>query len=459
MTDNYDSDDAYPQSPGLQPVKFKAKPSPTPPPFLPPQVRATSPEVVSNCSSSRRKRSNRRKTRPSQGDAVLISYLSPNHPDIARKAGEQPLNSAPESEVESEGESDAAMEEGDAERPSTVNLDAVSQAQAAIQMLDARNTKPTTILTTLAEANPPAVSDVPVEANLQERTQSKKQHSADFQKVESNGNPSCHPIPMEIDSSGPDVAADGMLKLEAIPSKGPSTKRNLSEDSISTSPTLRRHTISKADGPPLQSLPAILSNSPSQDGTAGSPQQERSLPSFRTLSELAEVATHANEAHTRAFQHRQSFSSANGRSPVLVNRPYTNGQQCSPSRPSQASPTSTHGDGHDFTSHSPASTTGPGSIQYFYNRRQSQASDNVPSQPPSLTHSQSTGDNHSHPSTDGFSPGTQPTPTDQRTSLDGTPRPTLPLLPGIQPQMPIGGFRCDFAGCTAVPFQTQYLLK
>jgi hypothetical protein len=34
-----------------------------------------------------------KRTRPSQGDSVLISYLDPNRPEIAREAGERALNS------------------------------------------------------------------------------------------------------------------------------------------------------------------------------------------------------------------------------------------------------------------------------------------------------------------------------------------------------------------------------
>jgi hypothetical protein len=46
-------------------------------------------------------------TRLSTGDAVLHSYLDPNHPEIARAAGERPLNSDPEADsgVDSEAES------------------------------------------------------------------------------------------------------------------------------------------------------------------------------------------------------------------------------------------------------------------------------------------------------------------------------------------------------------------
>ena len=76
-------------SPGLQPVKPKVTPSPSPPPFTPQQA-AVPPH---------RRRQKERNTRPSQGDTVLVNFVGPDHPDIATNAGQIPLNSASELEA------------------------------------------------------------------------------------------------------------------------------------------------------------------------------------------------------------------------------------------------------------------------------------------------------------------------------------------------------------------------
>jgi hypothetical protein len=71
-----------------------------------------------------------------------------------------------------------------------------------------------------------------------------------------------------------------------------------------------------------------------------------------------------------------------------------------------------------------------------------------------------------YPSSEGVSPGTQPTAVDgigHRMSIDEVSSRTLPVPPGAHmPNIPIlnpPGHKCDFPGCTAPPFQTQYLLK
>ena len=89
--DIYDPDDVgLRNSPPLKPMKVNFRPSPTPPPAvpLPPVSPESSPEPPG------RKGSNRSKYRPSQGDAVLVSFMDGGkHPNIARQAGDEPLAS------------------------------------------------------------------------------------------------------------------------------------------------------------------------------------------------------------------------------------------------------------------------------------------------------------------------------------------------------------------------------
>ena len=99
IADVYDPDDVgLHDSPPLRALKVNLTPSPSPPPAAPlPQI---SPD--SSPGSPGRKGSNRPKNRPSQGDAVLVSFMDGGkRPDIARKAGEQPLASDGEEEEDS----------------------------------------------------------------------------------------------------------------------------------------------------------------------------------------------------------------------------------------------------------------------------------------------------------------------------------------------------------------------
>ncbi|OKL59629.1 hypothetical protein UA08_05072 [Talaromyces atroroseus] len=99
LSDVYDSDDALNRSPGLKPSVIKYGPDESIPPFLQEkqqralgdgkQQSSTSP--TSSESRSPKYRRRRRKPQSSLGDAVLIGFLDPNRPDIARQAGQETL--------------------------------------------------------------------------------------------------------------------------------------------------------------------------------------------------------------------------------------------------------------------------------------------------------------------------------------------------------------------------------
>ncbi|KAF2181426.1 hypothetical protein K469DRAFT_713860 [Zopfia rhizophila CBS 207.26] len=83
MSLNYDLDNAFPQSPGLVPVRPKATPSPSPPPVMTQQVTISSTaQNVSPPASQRCKKPNLQRTRPSQGDFVLVQFMDPSQPNI-----------------------------------------------------------------------------------------------------------------------------------------------------------------------------------------------------------------------------------------------------------------------------------------------------------------------------------------------------------------------------------------
>lgn len=230
-----------------------------------------------------------------------------------------------------------------------------------------------------------------------------------------------------------------------------------SDDTITTSPRLARHAIPIEEGN-VGTLPAL--QQPTSPVTNGAPTSPERLPSFRQLTQLADAATQQeNRAPQYSHRHSQSFGSATAPSPVL---PYhiASHPQMSPNSAyafSARSPTSAIGD------HYSSPTQYPGNA-YYMERRTSTLTDHPLGMPPSLP-SASSSESHGPggSSTDGYST-THTTPIDSTLIPDGVTR-NMPILPpprGMPPHsaaMLIGGFRCDYPGCEAAPFATQYLLR
>lgn len=459
---NYDSDDVFQRSPGLKPVHPKATPSPSPPPFVAQSVTiSTSPDVSPPSSSRRRKKPNRRKTQPSQGDTVLIGFMDPNRPDIARQVGEKALNS--------ESGSDADDEEMESEEPSKPNT-----VQQNTRALDLEATARIALQTTVIGGTAPPGKDA-AQTHRDSVVESQLESLPRPNLAPSNPGPSPSANGVRINGNSVDskLAIESSSKLEAT-SPNVTGGRAVSfangyppdNDSLATSPTLRELAIPESKGSPSQKLPALQNpNSPSRDGPTGSPNQERRLPSFRHLSELAETAINEqNESRTNGFPHRPSISST-GQSPPLINRTFSISSQRSPATgfPSLSSATSPLSANSEFSPQDPFIRSGAHSI-FSSTRRPSQASENGPPFSGTLPSASVT---DGYQSSDTLSPGSQPTPIENRThrmSLDSAlssrtlPLPTGSLIQHI-PAHGSGGFKCDHPGCTAPPFQTQYLLN
>jgi hypothetical protein len=324
---------------------------------------------------------------------------------------------------------------------------------------------------------------------------------------------------MDVDPKVSDDAVGGLLALKS-PNVPPSTLSIASSQShtqsnaptngnlkgeLATSPTLRDYAI-----PPYGStLPAITTsmpppNSPPQPNSIATSHGERpNLPPLHShLNQLAEAA---EKESTQPFDVRTNGANSGPRSSFVVGAarspPTTQAGLAGSGRPrvqymtarerqeyqsqpqpnhypppsqypqAQTSPVSTYSDtspqepfphGRELPSLSPP--PGPGvavSHPYWFTgpRRPSQASENGPPFPPVP---QAEGSYPPPPTTDGSAPASVGgTPRDHRMSIDDTPRPTptAPLPPQQTGPAPVGGFRCEHAGCTAQPFQTQYLLK
>ncbi|ERF73256.1 hypothetical protein EPUS_03088 [Endocarpon pusillum Z07020] len=129
--DYYDPEvDVIPSYSGLVAAGIHYNPEQSPPPYIPTSPSSSGsvspePDTITNDqeghtesprlpAKKKPKRKKRRKgqTRLSQGDAVLISYLDPNRPDIAREVAQHALNSASQSEAEEDTEKDMSGDGG-----------------------------------------------------------------------------------------------------------------------------------------------------------------------------------------------------------------------------------------------------------------------------------------------------------------------------------------------------------
>lgn len=243
------------------------------------------------------------------------------------------------------------------------------------------------------------------------------------------------------------------------------------------SPTLERHAQSLPE-PHMVTLPVVTPASAQDTAGAASPRSER-LPSFRQLTELADAA--AQEPRQFAHGHSRSFSSTTSQSPRLLFQYPPPSAQTSPINHYTINPRSPTNSISETQHNHYASPTQYPVGAYYTDRRTSAGTDsgshfsapmppaatalsdthNQPQFPPSLQSASSSGDSHGHAgsSTDGYST-TQTTPIDSAT-VDSTSRPILPPPPGMPQSAAIinGGFKCDWPGCHAQPFQTQYLLR
>lgn len=223
-------------------------------------------------------------------------------------------------------------------------------------------------------------------------------------------------------------------------------RMSLSYQSLQTSPQSAHLQHSQSED---HKLPAL--QSPGATDGPGSPQSGK-LPGFANMAQIAEKA---NGEITR--QRQQSLSTMGAPSPYAMRSPYPF------THPSPAASETSPRSGL------PVGITSPQSF-FPLNRRPSVAGDYSNG----LPSASSTDNSYTSASTDGYSPNTNPIPqsdVSHRLSIDGAINEGRPILPPpvpsvqhlaistIPPHGQPGGFTCDFPGCTAAAFQTQYLLK
>jgi hypothetical protein len=443
----YYEDDFRPNSPGLERVYPKAAPSPSPPPVV---TKVFHPPVSSPSSSSsrRQKKANRRKTRPTQGDWVLIREMAPNQPEIAQQVSQQALNS----DSDTGNEEDDDMEDQLSTTATTTSIpDATPVARSGAQPFHMQQpgkdgfsipTQPTATSThrdSVVEADPRAQF-------LPGRRASEVSHGSSL----SNG----------VRQNSGDAKATSGVNYATYPANLPSQRRNSTaishhQDELTTG--LHQLQIPENDN----RLPIIQPQTPLND--APSPGPQPSLPPISHITgDIPRSASISEDVRTNGgLAHRQSISSLTQSPTSRVRQMSISSHTQTPVSPFPLSASSPMSANSDLNRGDIFLRSGSGHV--FDNRRPSQASED---RRYSTIHSASTSEGYQ--SSDGPSPGSQQTPVENRQrhmSLDGTLATAIILPPpngsGIQQlgQHSMGAFRCDYPGCNALPFQTQYLLK
>ncbi|KAI8938131.1 hypothetical protein NX059_005798 [Plenodomus lindquistii] len=453
----FDDSDITFRSPGLKPVILRATPSPSPPLTVTQPYKPLTLDRNTNPSFRGTSKPQRGRTRPTQGDLVLLRQMAPNRPDIAQHASLQALESA--SESESEGDDDVEMENVS---PSTTNESSEPQVKSPPPDTQAQNVQRFAAFT-LEPRDPKAATHrdsvidddvLKVSGSLTDRRPS---HASNASNTLNGG---------RLSVSSANMAAPGTTILPSL-SPNPHSQQNgiitnghLPTISSTASPHLRPLAIPPITG--SDKLPALQAPSPAQE--AGSPNHQQSLPSFRHIDDIARSATSEQDlSRPNGFHHRQSISSV-GASPTSMVRQLSISSHSSGtpfSLISASSPLSANSD-----SQRPDLFLRAGGAGVFgaNARRASHATSEGGPYHPTL-HSGS--NSESYQSSEGLSPVAQATPVEPRPrhmSLDDTLASRLlppPLNSGIQAiqSHATGSFKCEYPHCNAQPFQTQYLLN
>jgi hypothetical protein len=436
-TEYYDPDDVGNRSPLPEKVTVDYGPHLSPPPSVPPSSSgesdvdpASESEIEKKAPQPKKSKTRKKKHKASIGDTVLLNYLEPNRPDIAQKAGLQVLTSASQSEAEDGEKTEAedgvqAMED---ERKSengghNNSCEAILTAKQALavdlEMVDAPQDQP-------PEQKKEDLPDAPIANGVIHHDREAESSQAFTKPGPPAARSALNVIPPPRQPRPPLVISNERSQ--------PAEERNREEDSTPISPTLAKYAINPSDANPESILPA-MQKSPPRSASAHSPEGPQSLPSLHTtLSGLSDPGINGINApspfpgHSPQFVRHSTFSSqTTGPSPGAYSQPSPGmsppGCSGQPSHPSYWRRAPTEGSmstPSTYEPSTPASISGPGSAQSY------------------------------------------PTPNvqDHRGSVEGSSTPQL-LNGPLQANGPFTSstFKCTFAGCTAAPFQTQYLLN
>ncbi len=380
---------------------------------------------------------------------MLIGLMGDlNTPDIARSAGQEPLNSASQSEAD-----DEAMQLDDGRSTGKEIYSLMQTARDGLDAVDGNDGStedPNGISKSdsTRRVRPTIQVPLPKESSLSGDVRLKGESGSLLQRAPSDPKVS---IPSTTGSSGSRV---GQYKQNPTASsrRRSSSGRSDSFQAI-RSPDLRKYAIPASEGSPKETLPAM--KDPSSSLSSKSPTGQQSLPPLHAIN----LEPLNDDIRTNNLNHRQSFPLPNG---SLHSPPMSSIASKMSPYPSRLTPLNGHFPPFPSNQPSPVGTFNE-SPRELYRPVQDPTSMSPPGKPnqpqnPSARTSQSEESAplsaESYTSTGTFSSGASPN--GDQTKIDGTQRLLPPL--GSGPLM-TGIFKCDHPGCTAPPFQTQYLLK
>ncbi|KAI9741021.1 MAG: hypothetical protein M1834_002732 [Cirrosporium novae-zelandiae] len=364
-------------------------------------------------------KADRRKTRPSQGDAVLLYQLAPDHPEVAREAGIRFIGPDSDSESRNCGE-DEDMTDRDA--PQIDEKASQKTATDALQLLidNGNNT------------NSPDEEQKPVSLPIHphhEGLGNSRKESSDAAWAGSK-------------------PSQGQLSPRS--SRKPSRIHTDSGSQMRESPeaTSPLQSFAITHGSPMDTLPA-MQMSPSSNGPS-SPEGTQKLPSIHT--QLGKQFDAAKEHGPLMHTSRSSFQAMgplSGHSAPFDNKALLPQRSGSITFPSQ----------HLGTMSPPTSSTMVNFPSFQHDRRMSTSSVHRGMSVVSSSTSTSPSNPQYTPSQSTESPNSNPTPSDQMANGDSERSSFINGTPQLNGPLTSSGFKCTYPGCNALPFQTQYLLK
>ena len=401
------------------------------------QPRAASPSLEN---SDNKPQDKKKGIYASEGDSVLIDFLSNfNQPDLVNLVRKEHPLSVSHVEASLAQAGGGSEEEMDRAGPGNADIQpdiAEVAASAIIRIADDHELKSREAhrgLTNGREKPRPTVLTKPGQA-----ARTNADRGAKPEKISRNSNSgdgASQPLGEASQGSRP---TSSQLSQQNQLSPTPTA------ESIATSPALRQFAITASEGSPMETLPA-MQTSPSI--ASRSPTGQQNLPSLASqLGNLKNVppppvtTNGTRQTYTNGAIHSppQEYSSAR---PHYTYPMYPATEPSPASTNSGVSPREPFPSVHHTRSMSPPAKFGP---------RQFPTNGLTPQSEVQTPLSASTQASMTTLSTEG-------SPVHERMVMDPD-RPTLPPLLAGGPLIS-GGFKCEHLGCTAPPFQTQYLLK
>ncbi|EAW08402.1 uncharacterized protein ACLA_031350 [Aspergillus clavatus NRRL 1] len=416
MTDAYEPDDSR-LTPGLEVQQPNYKRDESLPPFVnqdsPPKDDAPDkyPGPEGTSSDLPRKPLPTSKSGIAEGNAVLIAQLDPNRPEIARREIEHSHSLSPWIDDEPNGQRTTIEPPRDGEAKAQEHVSSV--AVKALELLGSESTA-------LPPESPDLLNPLPVP----------KPPSSPQASRNSLGPPALQNEPVSIKIEEPLPGTSLLLEPDQF-----SVERRSPEVS-----PLKKFALPPSEVPVQDILPALQTSPPSAVAKSPENHQQPSLPSIQTA--LGDFAGPPKDHFGRSPYPLPPVSAA---SPSIPRSDAAwDHQRGGQFVPAQVPPS-------PYSHLSPASSQGMSAVSSPASQQQ-----------PHWRQSRSditylTTPNYEPSPAAVKSPATSyPTPTDQTPSSD---RALFNPAPPSTAPVPPGTFKCHHPGCTAAPFQTQYLLN